>query len=241
MFFDAFGRFSFGQISQAATSTAVLVGSPGAYAITGSVVAFKSALAAGTGAYIVTGNAAAGASRLLASAGSYAISGGAAVFADTMPAAAGGYAITGQAVNFKSIFAVAPPGSYAITGSAEVFGGSLLAVAGSYAMSGGSSFLPGHHARRRALCRHTRPYELRTAAAANTTRSMAVSGTISRSSSGPGSWRRSPARRRRRSFTKSGRDCSRCRSHRSRRPSTCRRSPRSAWRSSRRKTSRPES
>jgi hypothetical protein len=142
MFFDAFGRFSFGQISQAATSTAVLVGGAGAYTITGGIVAFRSAQPAPGGGYAITGNATGGTSSLLASAGGYAINGGAALFADTMAAAAGGYAITGQATAGRSGF-VAAAGAYAITGAASVLTPALLTVSGSYAITGGSSWLPG--------------------------------------------------------------------------------------------------
>jgi hypothetical protein len=142
MWFDAFGRFTFGQIGQQASSTAVLVGAPGAYLITGTATPLRTVGVFAGGTYAITGSAVGFRNFLPASAGSYAISGGAAILAGGLSAAAGSYSIAGQSPGGKSSFAAAS-GSYSISGRVAPLRVSLAALSGAYTIAGGSSLLPG--------------------------------------------------------------------------------------------------
>ncbi len=135
--FDALGHLALGQGGTAA-STLVLVAAPGSYALTGTPVAFKDALAPATGVFSLTGIAATFLDKQLAAAGAYSFTGVAVTFGTREAAVAGSYALGGKAVTFAGAEPAAA-GTYVLAGQAASFAGALPPVSGSYVVTGYAS------------------------------------------------------------------------------------------------------
>ena len=134
MLFGALGRFALGQFDEA-PSTAVLIATPGSYALTGQTAAFNSKITVTAGAYTISGSAALFADKMVASAGSYAITGQPAGFNPKLIVVAGSYTITGQTALLATRMPVTA-GAYALTGQTAAFNPRETVSAGAYAITG---------------------------------------------------------------------------------------------------------
>ena len=134
MLFGALGQFALGQFDEA-PSAAVLIATPGAYAITGQAATFNARIIVTAGSYTINGSAAAFATRMVASAGSYAITGQAASFNPKLIAVAGAYAITGQSATFATRMPITA-GAYTLSGQAATFNPKEIVAAGAYTVTG---------------------------------------------------------------------------------------------------------
>jgi hypothetical protein len=135
MLFDALGRFALGQ-ARLASSTVVLVASPGSFAIAGSAIALQTSQPSNAGAYALAGTSVTFQASEAAAPAGYSLSGVAASFNISGAAATGSYAVTGNAASFIE-GEVAQAGSYALAASAPlplVVG--LTPAVGSYGVVG---------------------------------------------------------------------------------------------------------
>jgi hypothetical protein len=135
MFFDAFGRLAFGQVSAGASLVVTLPASTGAYVITGNGVTLRGNVAASGGSYVISGSPVVFSGRMPGVSGSYTLSGSSAGFATRLSSAAGSYAITGQPAAFRSKWA-AQGGAYTLSGPAIPLTPTLTAISGSYVLTG---------------------------------------------------------------------------------------------------------
>jgi hypothetical protein len=135
MFFDAFGRFAFGQISKPTTSTAVLAAAPGSFAVTAPAIMLTTSQPSGGGTSAFAGISAAFQAGQAAAVVTYSLNGVAVSFGSSEAVAAGSCTLTGVAIA-ENVTLPSGAGTSAFTGRPVPLAPTIVAVSGSYSLTG---------------------------------------------------------------------------------------------------------